>query len=48
MRDRPRRPDLDEPFSLDMEPEEALQRILGGEGAESVEAGPEDEEEPET
>jgi hypothetical protein len=38
------RPDLDEKFKLPMEPDEALQRVLDGEGAESVFDEPEDEE----
>lgn len=36
--------DPDERFSLDLEPDEALARILRGEGAEEVSEEPEDEE----
>ena len=36
--------DPDEPFKLDMEPDEALRRILQGEGADEVSEEPEDEE----
>lgn len=41
-------PDPDERFSLDMEPDEALERILRGEGAEEVSEEPEDETDPES
>jgi hypothetical protein len=44
MPERPRRPDLDELFSLPMEPDEALRRILEGEGTDEVSGEPEDEE----
>lgn len=45
MPERSRRPDLDEKIGLDgMEPEEALRRILDGEGADEVSDEPEEEE----
>ena len=46
MPERPRRPDLNERFSLDMDPDEALTRLLEGAGSEGVSEEPEDEEEP--
>jgi hypothetical protein len=36
--------DPDERFTLDVEPDEALRRILQGDGAEEVSEDPEDEE----
>ena len=36
--------DPDERFTLDVEPDEALRRILRGDGAEDVSEEPEDEE----
>lgn len=47
MSERPRRPTLDEPIlppDVD-DPEEALRRILGGQGARPEDSEPEDEPE---
>jgi hypothetical protein len=44
MPERPRRPDLDERFSLDEDPEDVLSRLLDGEGGEEVSDEPEGEE----
>lgn len=49
MPERSRRPDLDERFSLDADPERVLERILAGEGSEASDhEEPEDTEEPDS
>lgn len=47
MPERPRRPDLDERFSLpeDTDPDDVLRRLLEGDGSDAVSDEPEDESE---
>ena len=47
MPERPRRPDLDERFALDEDPDEVLKRLLEGEGADEVSDEPDEEPEAE-
>jgi hypothetical protein len=43
-RERTRRPDLDERFAIDADPEEVLKRLLDGAGTEDVSDEADDEE----